>query len=328
MSNGIKESYLMWVGAQDYPTIKAFEDEAEAQGISKRLPNEEMGKTLLQPGNVIFLAHDEGNYSECPKCTGLVECGDCRKRNEEVKRLQAEVEALREEYKSAKEDKERQSAKRKGERRNEKIQALKDANKTCAVCEGKGSYTGGTGGSIRIDGRLVDYRQYNYWLHQPKKWKPEDHNLTDHTQCEHCGGTGRMPEGKVFGLFLPEGVDYILKDSDTDKVKHEMESKGFDTVDSTTLVREVKRGCGKRKQGGYYVVTRQGNKPNQTAQEVVDRLVKAGVVNPDGVEVKGSYVNFVNPIDINVKRFRGLKRWNLDPRAEQEAEMILDALED
>jgi len=129
-------------------------------------------------------------------------------------------------------------------------------------------------------------------------------------------------------LFMPEGVEYILKSTDTDKVKQEMETKGFGTVDTVALVSERKRGCGKRKPGGYYVVTKQGAKPSQKVEEVVDKLVKAGVVKPEGLEVKGSYIRFVTPIDINVKRFRGLKRWNLDPRAEQEAEMILEAMQD
>jgi hypothetical protein len=42
----------------------------------------------------------------------------------------------------------------------------------------------------------------------------------------------------------------------------------------------------------------------------------------------GDFVRFVKPVEISgVRRFRGVKKFNLVPEAEEQAEMVLDAIE-
>ena len=77
----IKNTYLMWIGSEHYSTIDSWVKEATEQGVSKRLPNEHMGTSLLNPGTVVFVAHDEGDMDECTECLGTISCGECRKRS-------------------------------------------------------------------------------------------------------------------------------------------------------------------------------------------------------------------------------------------------------
>jgi hypothetical protein len=321
----IKQSYLMWVGATHYKSITEYTEEAALQGISKRVSNMEMAKTLLENGTAIFLIHDEGNYSECPDCVGVVECGECRKRSQEAIRLDMEVVQFS--YKTAKDQDEKVRIKKLIDRRKDKASKLRKNSKICSICGGKGNYNAGTGGTVHIDGKQVDYRQYNYWLHQPKIWVPGNHTIKEKTMCETCGGTGRLPQGHVFGLFLPDAVEYILKNDDTEAIEQEMKDNGMDTVKTAVVDVEPKRGCGKRHPGGLYVVTKPNHQPSKDIKDVVERLIKSGVVKPDGVEINGNFAQFINPVDIKVKRFRGLKRWGLDPDAEDQAQLVLEALE-
>lgn len=336
----IKQSYLMWVGSEHYKTIEEWTSEAITQGISKRLPNADVAQALLNEGTAIFVAHDEGSFHECPDCLGEVECPDCRKRGQEVERLESEIEELKEKVECfgpiekleiEGDKKEVKRLQRLIDNRKNLILKLQGESVSCSVCGGTKKATLGTGGSVQIveEGLTTkrwDYRRYNYWLHQPQKFKADD--VISKEMCETCGGTGRLPDAKIFGLFIPDAVEYILKESDTDVVKEAMEKeRGFRTVNQKVVEFEAKRKCGKRKPGGVYVVTSVTEEASKSAKEVVEKLVKDGVVSPEGVEVNGSFIRFLEPISVDVKRFRGIKKWSLDPRAEDEAEMILDALE-
>jgi hypothetical protein len=336
----IKQSYLMWVGSEHYKSIEDWTGEAVTQGISKRLPNADVGQALTQEGTVIFVAHDEGEFHECSDCLGTIENPEKRKLKQALHNLNNEIADL------AKQTNEIQDSINKGvcdaeggqadierihkliERRSKK--ALKLQGEVSGMPD---QVEGGTGGQVHVSNgeglstERWDYRKYNYWLHQPKRFNAD--NVLDKEMCETCGGTGRLPDAKVFGLFLPDAVEYILKAEDTEAVKEQMEKdRGFQTVSESVVKLEKKRKCGIRHPGGVYVVTdvRKGTGPSKSAKEVVEQLVADEIISPEGIEINGSFVRFLNPIDVDVKRFRGIKRWSLDPRAEDEAEMILEAI--
>lgn len=330
----IKNTYLMWIGKDHYPTIQSYTDEAEALGISKRLPNAAVAQALAKPGTVVFLAHDEGNYEECPDCSGKLENPEVRKLSltflracEDTVKRQAELDALKvapdahliapELRKKALHHAEvlyKNALKRQIEAR----QNLEDQPEVI---------TGGTGGTVIVDGEVWDYRRYNYWLHQPGKWNPDDHKVDTTGMCKACGGTGRVPVGQVFGLFVPQQLEYILKSEDNAEVKAKMEAMGIKVVETKVIKAETKRGCGFRKPGGVYAVTKEGEEDKEATKAAIEALVKGGHITPEGADVKGGFIKLLTPIDIPAtKRFRGIRRWALDPRVEAEAELIAEAI--
>lgn len=331
MTTEITNSYLMWIGKEHYPKISDWSAEALSVGISKRLPNDKIAEKLMEPGSVIFVAHDEGEYSECPECFGEIECPEARKLRTEIERLEDDIDDLQKQKKESlyryadgiidaaeREAQQVHIAKllKNRETRLEKLNGHVDAMpKTIEA---------GTGGTVQVEGETWDYRKYNYWLHQPKKWNEDDHSIKK-DQCETCGGTGRLPEGKVFGLFLPSAIEYILKADDNDTIKAEIEARKITTVSTVEVAAEAKRGCGKRKAGGYYVVTRTEDN-DADAKAIVEKLVAEGKIDPEAVEINGNFVRFLAPVDIDCKRFRGIKRWSMDVDAAEEAEAILEAM--
>jgi hypothetical protein len=328
MTSEINQAYLMWIGKEHYGDIAEWTEEAVTMGVSKRLPNLAMGEALMAPGTVIFVAHDEGESKPCPKCAGAIECPECRKRNAEIDRTEEQKGELVSHHAATLKAVQAEIM-TKVASLDKRIERLEAENAGCATCGGEGVAVNGTGGIIVVMGdsgktERWDYRRYNYWLHQPAKWTPKDVVSVD--MCRHCGGTGRLPEGKVFGLFVPSAIEYILPEGATDELKAEVEARKFKTVAPVGALVERKRKCGYRKPGGVYVVTATTDEAAVEARAIVEELVKSGRISAEGVEIVGGLVKFLSPIPIESKRFRGLKRWNLDPRAEEEAEMILDAM--
>lgn len=332
----IKNTYLMWIGASDYKSIEDWSDEALTQGISKRLPNEHVAKAMMEEGTVVFVAHDEGEYKECPECFGTIENPERRKLEQEKARVGKEVNELGEEAKALqqryadgiilKEELEPQLARIEKllENRRKKINKLADqinALETWAE--------GGTGGKVVLlqDGlkkSIWDYRKYNYWLHQPGKFNADD--VVDKEMCECCGGTGRLPEGKVFGMFIPGDFEYIVPEEAKEAVAEKMREMGLTTVTEAAVKLEKKRKCGYRKPGGVYVVTKTEGADETSTKSAVAALVAEGKLDASGVEVNGQFAHFMSPVPIEAKRFRGIKRWSLDPAVEDEAEMIAEAV--
>ena len=324
MTEATKTSYLMWIGSEHYPTIDDWAAEAVSHGISKRLPGASVGEKLLEPGSVIFVAHDEGEYHECTECTGAIECPECRKAEQEAQRVQAEIDALLKPF----DDRDDFLAKaprgkvRSLEVREAKLEKLADAQAECKLCGGEGALEAGTGGTVSMeDGSTMDYRTYNYWLHQPAKFDSE--TVEEKDMCDHCGGTGKLPDAKVFGMFLPEDIEYIVAGDEDEKALEKV--KGFTKVDKSVVVKEVKRGCGYRRERGVYAVA-SAEGSSSKAKKALAELVKAGVVNPEATEVKGSFVRFIEPIYIDAKRFRGIKSWSLNVDVEEAAEDVLEAM--
>lgn len=320
----IKNVYLMWVGSEHYPTIESYVTEAEKLGVSKRLPNGNVAGKMMEPGTVIFIAHDEGKAEPCSKCAGEVENPEMRKAQNRVAIQERRIAKLVAELKKARKEKASEDDIKRAaafvERAEAKLTKLKDeVDATPATVKDS------TGGTIDIDGERWDYRRYNYWLHQPAKWDPASHKVENNAMCEHCGGTGRLPLGKVFGMFLPSAIEYVMRPEDTDTVKKEMESKGFRVVAPGKVATEAKRGCGRRKAGGYYAVTDTESKV--IIESTVKALKEKGAI-PDGeVDINGDFIRFVTPVDIpGTKRFRGIKSWSLSVAVEEEAEMIMEAV--
>lgn len=324
-TSAINKAYLMWVGSEHYKDIAEWSDEAVSQGISKRLPNAAMGKALMEPGTVVFVAHDEGETTQCTHCSGNIECPDCRKRTVEMANLRAAIDSAKKRFAGDWETEATDGMKRFESVREAKIDKLEQECEDCAACGGKGKLKGGTGGSVTLkDGRKWDYRTFNYWLHQPTKFHAESMVATK-AMCEKCGGTGEMPEAKLFGVFAPQRVEYIMRGDET---KDELAAlKEFGLVRPEALKVEHKRKCGYRKPGGVYAVT------DKVGTGVTDEMVKAlreRGVDTGAVDITGNFIKFAKPIKVDVKRFRGIKQIPLGmiAAAATAAALIADAMED
>lgn len=322
----IENSYLMWIGSEHYDTIGDYSDEAIALGVSKRLPSPAVAREMVKPGTVVFVAHDEGETHDCPKCLGTIDCPDCRKRIVEMTALRAAVMKVRSRFEDFIAEAPR-GQKRFVEIREEKINKLEDACSECETCEGAGQLAAGTGGKVVLrDGKTMDYRAFNYWLHQPSKFDPNKEVRSRH-MCRHCGGTGTLPDAKVFGMFIPQDIEYILTGDESEKALESV--KDFTKVDGASLKLEARRKCGYRKPGGVYVVTSTKGDKKRTRAAVKD-LVERGLVSADSAEIHGAFVRFTCPIRIDAKRFRGIARMPLDKLGggvKDEASMIADAIE-
>lgn len=320
----IKNSYLMWVGSINYKTINDYVAEAKLLGVSKRLPDATIGRALTEPGTVVFVAHDEGETTECVKCLGDIECGDCRARLETIKKWEAQADDVKKRFAE-----ETPGTKLRILRtREQRIAKLRAEIKACSLCAGELTYRGGTGGRVVFeDGKVWDYRRFNYWLHQPKKFDPETAGISERIMCSHCGGNGVRPKGVVFGMFLPEQIEYVLKGDEEKKFLDEISS--FHKVPFESIHREAPRGCGKRKPGGVYAVT--AAKPSKAVAKrtkaALDELVARGVVKPSEARVHGSFVEFMVSVPIDSKRFRGIAKFDVPKgKIAAQAEMIAEAV--
>ena len=323
----IQQSYLMWIGSEHYESFEVYAEEAKALGVSKRLPGVGMGRALMERGSVVFVAHDDGETKECRACKRKIPCPDCRKRRFAIKALKSEIEGFKKKFSSEEALQESGFAVRSLAIRQKKIDKLEEERQDCETCDGRGKAKLGSGGSVTLnDGRVWDYRTYNYWLHQPEKFDAEEMVL-EKEQCEACGGLGTVPKGQIRGMFLPETIEYILSGEESET---ELEKVGeFDHVTMKAVKREPKRKGGKRNAGGVYAVTSFREKGTKRARRAVEELVEKGLIDPESCEVTGSFVTFMQPIDIaGTKRFRGIAKWALSAKVKKQAKLALDDEDD
>jgi hypothetical protein len=320
----IEQAYLMWVGSEHYPTIEKWTSEAAEMGVSKRLPSLSIGKKMMEPGTIVFVAHDEGRMVECEGCAGKIDCPECRKRDAEILREQAKVAHFTATEKTAL-----------AERAKERIELIKAQKNTCSACRGRGRTKAGTGGKVLFkNGEKWDYRKYNYHLHQPKVWTPEgEWEVVEKNMCEDCGGTGKLPDGKVFGIFLPENMEFITMDEEVEGAAEAEEAAtaaGAIVVPYEEIGKEKKRGCGKRKAGGVYVST----SPDAKSKKKLTKIAGELGVEADAIEIHGNFASFLKPVAIpGVKRFRGIASAagiakSVMGRLTAEADMAKESLED
>ena len=294
--------YLAWIGARYYPDFETFAKEAEDQGVSKRVPNLAIGKALMEEGVVVFLAHDGGEKIWCPDCSVTRPCEPCGGTGQITP---AGTRAL-------------------------PFAAVPEA---CAACEGKGVATFGTGGQVLLpSGKTLDYIEYWGRRKHPRKYPElvpaEGLPEPDFHRCETCGGLGTVPLGFIHGMFIPQGLEYILRPGDEEVVKEKVEKAGARALTMVEVGGERARGCGYRKPGGTYLITKTVGRTSEAVEKAVEELVAKGMIEPEGAEVKGNFVRFINPVPITgAKRFRGIKKWSMDPEVEAEAGMILEAME-
>lgn len=310
----ISEAYLVWIGSEFYPSITSYEDEAIVQGISKRIPTVAMGRKLMEPGTVVFVAHDEGKKKTCKTCAGMYECPACRKRAGEIAEHRTDVLKMLARYDEFPGELFKKHAPKAAQQfvelREKKIEKLEKEQSKCVDCSGKGRIHGGTGGYVKLTtGQTWDYRKYNYHLHQPKKFDPES-LLEKKAMCVACGGTGDLPIAQIFGVFVPEKLEYILTGEESSEALALIPDAEKITLD--VLKVEAKRRCGKRKPGGFYVVTDSSGTKSMDAAKAVADLSKRGLLDKAGCEINGSFIRFLKPIGVNEKRFRGIKRLEMD----------------
>lgn len=336
------KSYLMWIGAEHYPTIADFVNEAVERGISKRVATPEIAAKVAEPGTLVYLAHDEGARVDCPECQTEIENPEFRKaeqalaaanvtlenRIRDAKAAKAEADKAKGDSTVSDEDKAARTAASARAQKladNARNKSIKLSNDLDALPK---TVKAGSGGHVILkDGTRWDYRRYMYWRNQPKKWDYKAEVAELH-MCEHCGGFGQLPVGKVFGVFMPDAAEYLLAPEDRDELRKEMKDKGLETVEATVWSTEVKRGCGRRAVHGSYIVTKttMGATPEQL-DAALKELVAKGVIKPKDTKVDGSFAEFVAPVDIpGEKRFRGIKEWDPTPDAADEGEMIVDAI--
>lgn len=290
----INKTYLQWVGARDYKTIEDFMTEVKEQGLSKRVPNHHIAGALMEPGTVVFVAHDEGEHEDCPDCLEVKACETCDGKGKIV---------------ATEQDGEAQD---------------------CADCSGLGEIVRGTGGKVTLeDGSELAYRDWlgmrRHAKHNARDGKPTGENGVK-AMCERCGGSGRLPLGKIFGLYVPSAAEYIVSDDMEAEARDKIAAKGVDLIPEGAVALEQERKCGRRKVGGSYVVTRPAQAPSAKAEATVDELVAQGLIEPEAVQVTGDFVEFVNPVAIKTKRFRGIRRYMLEAAVEAEAELIAEAI--
>ena len=315
----IKHSYLMWIGSEHYKDLDEYTDEVRTMGVSKRLPGLGMANALSQSETVVFVAHDNGETEPCDACLGEVVCPDCRVRDGKIKANQDRIDSIMKNYEEG-------EVIPRGKQRtidvcSAKIEKLIVEKASCETCDGQGVYEDGTGGYVvKSGGDRMDYRSYNYWIRQPGKFDQKKEVMGKHI-CEECGGTGKIPKTKIFGLFVPSGVEYILSGKENELV---MEQVGkFKILDMKVVMTEGKRGCGKR-HPGFYVVTK-GKDTKEYTEKVIRKLSEKGIIE-GSVDIIGDFIKFTKPVSISgVRRFRGVKKFNLIPEAEEQAEMIMEA---
>ena len=328
----ITEAYLIWVGGEFYPKIEDFSGEAIIQGISKRIPNVHIGRQMMEPGAVVFVAHDEGKTKACKKCAGRYECPDCRKRTEEMHQLRDEIDRMYARFpeypKGASWELNAPAGKQNYvSNRERRILVLLAESGDCKTCSGEGKVHGGTGGTVElVNGQTWDYRKFNYYLHQPKKFCAED-DVKKKYMCEKCGGTGELPEAQIFGVFIPEKLEYILTGEETEEELALIPDAVKVSADKLKV--EAKRRCGKRKPGGFYIATTAAGTTVEAKKTLKD-LEARGLVKSVGCELNGSFIRFTKPLKVSEKRFRGVKRIDMSKisnAARMEVTGIMEAME-
>lgn len=296
----------MWVGSDVYESPDWFVEEVRTcGGASKRIPGVGMARALSEEdaNAVIFLAHDCGDETQCPDCTGDVDCGSCRVLSHKIDKWRAEarqVEARAEPGEELPRGKQRII-----DIRHQRIAAAQAKQKKCVWCKGAGTYRGGTGGYvIKRDGSRMPYRTYNYWMRQPKKFDAEKEIASFH-MCATCSGTGKQPHAAIFAFFAPE-IEYIRSGREREVELEHIEP--FMQLSRSQVQKEPERLAGKRKPG-YYAVSRPSGV--RRADEVVTALKALGLDVRDR-EVVGGFISLMKPLPVaDMRRFRGVKRFPL-----------------
>lgn len=302
------KTYLMWIGSKHYQTIEDFREEARKRGVSKRIPNLEMAKFIVGEKSMIFLAHDEGETHDCPDCMANIECPECRKDDKEIHLLQEEIEDLLDSIDDDSSEKDRRRVHLFASKRMKKIETYRERKNECSCKNNK--TVGGSGGLVTFgNGKKWDYRKYNYWLHQPEKWTPEKMGgVVKKEICQSCGGTGIISDAKIFGLFLPDRVEYIANTDDDKKKKKEIEKQKVRFITQRELSQEILRECGERVEGGSYLVS----DDTERTRALIRELQRKQIIKRKEVKVYGGFIEFNEPVEMELKRFRGLKKWSPD----------------
>lgn len=295
------DGYLIWIGAEHYPTIESFTTEAQSSlGLSRRMPSLAVAEAVMGSKSPVWTAHDEGGRKPCPSCSGAVDCPQCRKIDTLIARAKVGLGRL--------------EGSKVGVKRIKRIDNFEEMQKNCKLCSGTGKTTSGTGGRVTLkDGRVWDYRQYTYWRNRCSgKGRARfdyERDVAELAMCETCGGRGELPTGRIFGVFIPEAIEYIERGDETAEFRKALEGKGVRWIETRVWRNEARRGCGKRIPGGFYVVASKGPK-----------------AKPGEVSVAAAFFE-LGPFRLNGKRFRGVKRHKAGERVARATEMILESME-
>jgi hypothetical protein len=179
---------------------------------------------------------------------------------------------------------------------------IKD-NEQCSLCQGSNHFQGSTGGFVELtSNKRMDYRAYTYWLHQPKKFQPEAVVRAKY-MCTDCGGTGTRPAGLVFGMFVPDRIEFVTRPG-AKMVGLSKGCEGF-VVSSNE---GPKRRAGKRTTG-YYATTNVGGE-GLVVRGFIDELVRLKII--PGAEMFSEFALFKTPLRVDSKRFRGIAKFSIE----------------
>lgn len=289
----IKQAWLMWIGETYYSTFEEFAEEAQTQGVSKRMAHAETAKSIMGDGNVVFLAHDNGIKDACLECLETFICPTCSRVKDAPT---GQILRGRWPHRNAVE---------------------------CERCHGTGEVTEGTGGSVYVDGERMHYKAFVGSLRHGLV--RADHVIRMEIQCEICSATGNVPCALICGLFIPQSIEYILRPGDAAKAMEKMREAGIRIVTPGALAKEPLRKCGRRAMGGVYIVTDPGADP-ELSKAAIEDLINRGFIESGEVEVRGAFASFLQPISIVQKRFRGIKKIILPAKAYVPTQHMLEAI--
>lgn len=292
----IGNSYLVWIGEGHYETMDAYLEDIEGTGVSKRLPGLGMARALSEPGAVVFVAHDNGESYSCDDCYGEIECGGCRVHVQKIKKWRAEADTVIERYRGERLPRGKQRIVDIREARIADAQALMNE---CDMCAGDGVYDCGTGGSVTLrDGTTQDYRTHNYWMRHRGERFHHLYDVVDKDMCETCGGTGKIPHGRIFGAFHPKRIEYVISGRENEILEEQV-----------SAFKCTRPGPGETRPPGFYAVTDPGV-TSIDSKRIASELKRIGAI--DGSKTLGDFIVFDKPVEIrDVKRFRGMKRFGI-----------------
>lgn len=158
---------------------------------------------------------------------------------------------------------------------------------SCPRCKGLGTIESGTGGRVVVDGVKWTFLRYVKMKrdHKHSFWKVE-HNISDISWCDKCGGRGQVPLGEVFGFYIPDEYWHVGEKGDC----------------SNSPI--VQKSDVDLENGVYSVVNLDvSERVSELKQEVLTRI------GDPPVEHIGGFVLLLEPFSYIEKQFRGVKKW-------------------
>lgn len=177
--------------------------------------------------------------------------------------------------------------------------SCKGKDDSCPRCKGLGVIERGTGGYAVVDGEKWTFLRYVKMKrnHKHDFWKTE-HDISETSWCETCGGRGQVPIGEVFGFYIPEEYWHVSELPVRDCPDGAVQNSTIRIFSRDDVEYDLS-------DNGFYAVVKleESDKVSRLKREV---LAKIG--DPP-VEHIGGFVLLREPFSYIEKQFRGVKGW-------------------